>query len=60
MGTRLYVAAIILVVGTQILFQKSLSPLQEVTLYFFSIVLISTFTAIYTTLGESKRSSGRI
>jgi SSS family transporter len=54
MGTRLYVAAIILVVGTQILFQNPLSPLQEVTLYFFSIVLISTFTAIYTTLGGIK------
>ncbi|WP_242522775.1 sodium:solute symporter [Candidatus Methylacidiphilum infernorum] len=53
-GTRLYVAAIILVVGAQVLLQKPLSRFQEILLYFFSIFIISSFTAFYTALGGIK------
>ncbi|WP_148205233.1 sodium:solute symporter [Candidatus Methylacidiphilum infernorum] len=53
-GTRLYVAAIILVVGAQVLLQKPLNRFQEILLYFFSIFIISSFTAFYTALGGIK------
>ncbi|TFE73402.1 sodium:solute symporter [Methylacidiphilum caldifontis] len=53
-GTRLYVAAIILVVGAEFFLHKPLSRPQEISLYFISIFLISLFTASYTALGGIK------
>jgi solute:Na+ symporter, SSS family len=52
-GTRLYVAAVLLVLGYEML-SGALAPLQQVWVYIGSLVFLTAATAIYTTLGGIK------
>src|SRR5262249_52112753 len=53
-GTRLYVAAIVLVLGYEMLSGMALAPLQQVWIYIGSLLFLTAATAIYTTLGGIK------
>jgi solute:Na+ symporter, SSS family len=53
-GTRLYVAAVVLVVGYEMLSGVALAPLQEVWIYIGALAFLTAATAIYTTLGGIK------
>jgi len=53
-GTRLYVAAIVLVLGYEFISGVALAPLQQVGLYVASLVFVTAATAIYTALGGIK------
>jgi solute:Na+ symporter, SSS family len=53
-GTRLYVAAIVLVLGYETFSGESLTPLQQVWLYIAALVFLTTATAIYTAVGGIK------
>jgi solute:Na+ symporter, SSS family len=53
-GTRLYVAAVVLVLGYEMLSGVALAPLQQVWIYIGSLVFLSAATAIYTALGGIK------
>lgn len=53
-GTRLYVAAIVLVLAWEKLYHVHLSPGQSVWIYIGALLLLTTFTAIYTALGGIK------
>jgi SSS family transporter len=53
-GTRLYVAAIVLVLGWEKLYHVHLSPGHAVWIYVAALVLLTGFTAIYTALGGIK------
>lgn len=53
-GTRLYVAAIVFVLGYEMVTGKKLSMMEQVWVYVFSLTLISAITALYTTLGGIK------
>ena len=53
-GARLYVAAIVLVFGYEMFFHVTLSPSQEIWIYIVSLVVLTAFTALYTTLGGIK------
>jgi len=53
-GTRLYVAAIVLVLGWEKLYNVHLSPRQAVWIYVAALLLLTTFTAVYTALGGIK------
>jgi len=53
-GTRLYVAAIVLVLGWEKLYSVHLSPAQSVWIYVVALFLLTAFTAIYTALGGIK------
>jgi SSS family transporter len=53
-GTRLYVAAIVLVLGYEMLFGVTLAPLQQVWIYIGSLLFLTAATAIYTALGGIK------
>lgn len=53
-GTRLYVAAIVLVLGWEKLYHVQLSPSQSVWIYTGALLLLTAFTAIYTALGGIK------
>jgi SSS family transporter len=53
-GTRLYVAAIVLVLGYEFVTGRELEPLEQVPIYLASLVAITAMTAIYTALGGIK------
>jgi SSS family solute:Na+ symporter len=53
-GSRLYVAAIVIVLAWEKLYRVQLSPSQSVWIYIVALVVLTTFTAIYTTLGGIK------
>ncbi|HEX4085814.1 MAG TPA: sodium:solute symporter [Chthoniobacteraceae bacterium] len=53
-GTRLYVAAIVLVLAWEKIYDVHLTPVQAVWIYFGALLLLTVFTAIYTALGGIK------
>ncbi len=53
-GTRLYVAAIVLVLGWEKLYNVHLLPSQAVWIYAGALLLLTVFTAVYTALGGIK------
>ncbi len=53
-GTRLYVAAIVLVLGYELVTGHELKPLEQVPVYVGALVLITAITAVYTALGGIK------
>lgn len=53
-GTRLYVAAIVLVLGWERLYHVQLSPIHSVYIYIAALLLLTAFTALYTALGGIK------
>ena len=53
-GSRLYVAAIVLVLAWEKLYHVQLSPAQAVWIYVAALVLLTAFTALYTALGGIK------
>ncbi len=53
-GTRLYVAAVILVLGYELATQQKPSPGEELAIYVGALALITVLTAIYTTAGGIK------
>lgn len=53
-GTRLYVAAIILLLSFEMVFNVKPTPLQELQIYVGSLVVITALTAVYTALGGIK------
>ncbi|CAN5651257.1 sodium:solute symporter [soil metagenome] len=53
-GTRLYVAAIVFVLGYEMISGAKLEPLQKVWIYAIALVLITTLTTIYTAMGGIK------
>src|SRR3954454_13553400 len=53
-GPRLYVAAIILLLGFQMITGVKPSPGQEMAIYVGSLVLLTVLTSIYTALGGIK------
>jgi SSS family solute:Na+ symporter len=53
-GSRLYVAAIVIVMGWEKYNNVDLKPSQAVWIYFVALLLLTGFTAIYTTLGGIK------
>jgi len=53
-GTRLYVAAIVLVLGYEYVAGVELAPLQQVPIYIGALIAVTALTAIYTALGGIK------
>ncbi|MEA3188122.1 MAG: solute:Na+ symporter, family [Chthoniobacter sp.] len=53
-GTRLYVAAIILLLGFEMAFGVKPTPLQELGIYIGSLTAVTVLTAVYTALGGIK------
>jgi SSS family transporter len=53
-GSRLYVAALVLVLAWEKLYHVTLSPFHAVWIYIGALVLLTAFTAIYTALGGIK------
>lgn len=53
-GARLYVAAIILAVGFQLMTGAPPTPQQQMIVYFGSILFVTIVTAIYTSIGGIK------
>jgi len=53
-GSRLYVAAIVLVLGWEYLYNVHLSPAHAVWIYVGALLLLTAFTAVYTALGGIK------
>lgn len=53
-GTRLYVAAVILVLGYEMVFQQRLTPGQELWVYVTALTIVTLLTAVYTTAGGIK------
>jgi SSS family transporter len=53
-GTRLYVAAIVLVLGWEKLYNVRLAPDQAVWIYIGALLVLTAVTAVYTTLGGIK------
>ncbi len=53
-GTRLYVAAIVFVLGYEMITGTTLDPLHQVLTYVIALVVISGVTAFYTTVGGIK------
>ncbi len=53
-GTRLYVAAVVLVLGYEMFSGTKLTPLQEVWIYVGALTFLTAVTAIYTALGGIK------
>jgi len=53
-GTRLYVAAVVLVLGYEMFSGVTLAPLQQVWIYIGSLLFLTAATAIYTALGGIK------
>ncbi len=51
MGTRLYVAAIIVVLAFEMLAGRSVTPLEKFWLFTVALVLVSLLTALYTSIG---------
>ncbi|MEI8233871.1 MAG: sodium:solute symporter [Verrucomicrobiota bacterium] len=53
-GTRLYVAAVVLVLGYEMVAGVALSPMQQVGIYIGALVFLTAATAVYTALGGIK------
>ena len=53
-GTRLYVAAIVLVLGYEMVFHVKLTPGQEMWIYVVALLVLTSFTALYTAIGGIK------
>src|SRR3954452_5927956 len=53
-GTRMYVAAVILLLGFEMATGVKPSPAQEMWIYLGSLVLLTALTAVYTALGGIK------
>ena len=53
-GTRLYVAAIVLVMGYEMVSGTRLSEMQQVFVYVSAVLLLATLTCIYTAIGGIK------
>ena len=53
-GTRLYVAAVVLVLGYEMVSGVALEPLQQVWIYIGALTLLTAATAVYTALGGIK------
>lgn len=53
-GTRLYVGAIILVLGYEMISGEALTLMQELWIYVLALTFITAATAVYTTLGGIK------
>src|SRR5262249_40030155 len=53
-GTRLSVAAVVLVLGYEMFSGVALAPLQQVWIYIGSLIFLTAATAIYTALGGIK------
>lgn len=54
-GTRLYVAAVVLVLGYEMFHPgERLAPMQEVGIYIGALIFLSAVTAVYTALGGIK------
>ncbi len=53
-GTRLYVAAVVLVLGYEKITGAELTPEREVFIYVGALLLLTVVTAVYTTLGGIK------
>ncbi len=53
-GTRLYVAAVVLVLGYEMFSGVALSPMQQVFIYVGSLIFLTAATAVYTALGGIK------
>ena len=53
-GTRLYVAAVVLVLGYEMISGHALSPMQQVWIYIGAVTFVTITTAIYTALGGIK------
>ncbi len=53
-GTRLYVAAIVFVLGYEMLSGTKLEPSQQVWIYVGALTLVTILTALYTALGGIK------
>lgn len=53
-GTRLYVAAIVLVMGYELATGVSLAPMEQVGIYAVALVLLTGITALYTAVGGIK------
>ena len=53
-GTRLYVAAVVLVLGYEMVSGVALAPLQQVWIYIGALTFLTAATALYTALGGIK------
>ena len=53
-GTRLYVAAILIVLSIEIFQGRTPTPHQELLIYFLSVIGVVALTALYTTFGGIK------
>ncbi|HEV7402667.1 MAG TPA: sodium:solute symporter [Chthoniobacteraceae bacterium] len=53
-GTRMYVAAVILLLGFEMATGVKPTPSQEMWIYLGSLILLTAFTAVYTALGGIK------
>jgi len=53
-GTRLYVGAVILVLGYEMVSGVSLTAMQQVWIYVGALIFLTSATAVYTTLGGIK------
>lgn len=53
-GTRLYVAAIVLVLGYELVTGHELKPLEQMPVYIGALIFVTALTAIYTALGGIK------
>jgi SSS family solute:Na+ symporter len=53
-GTRLYVAAVVLVLGYEKITGAELTPEREVVIYVGALLLLTVVTGVYTTLGGIK------
>jgi len=53
-GTRLYVAAIVFVLGYEMLSGRALGVMEQVWVYVLALIFITVITAIYTALGGIK------
>ena len=53
-GTRLYVAAVVLVLGYEMVSGVALTPMQQVAIYVGALIFLTAATAVYTALGGIK------
>ena len=53
-GTRLYVAAVVLVLGYEMISGAPLEPMRQVAIYIGALVFLTAATAVYTALGGIK------
>lgn len=53
-GTRLYVAAVVLVIAYEMIFGVKLAPLEQVWIYVIALLFVTAATAVYTAFGGIK------